>query len=296
MKKDTIYIKVITDYLDGVDRDFSNIYLLGSKALIFDYLKRYIKKYPERSEEVTKILDNFDLLKSGKYTFDNLVKVLNKHIENYSSRYVEIVLNIITKDENAAIDYLKDNKITLTNLKSVLKQFETKYNNQTDEINYLNKIFSKYEKILEEKSKKSKKYINISLFDSSRDHLVMRFKCLYISKLSIEEFCSLTGESVSSIRTYCLDKLNDKNFKDNAKEILDRKSSKEFYTELMNIAYEIDTNKEFDAVDYYNMTRLKTSDYRDIIQNMLLKEDFIRVIKKINETVKIKNNVSKTNE
>ena len=298
MKKTINYEKVISEYLYSDRTDFAPIYLLGDKTTIISHLDKYAFDHPVYAKDISYIIKNFDKLRFGKYTYSNLLKVLQKHIEDNNSKYIEVVYNLLIMCKDETIDYLERNRISVSNLKSIVKLFSDTYKYQEYEINYLNGIVSKYEKINDDKSKKSNKYINIKLSNPSEKDkaLLMRIKCLYISKLSIEEFCSLTGEDMATLKDACIFRTKNDKLKSKMKDILARTPSDNFNKTMLNIAYEADTNPDFDALDYYNITRLKTSDYRDIIQNQLSKEDFIRIIKKINKTVRMSSNINKVNE
>lgn len=290
------FFDAITNYINGDISDFSELYMLGNNSVILNYLKDYANAYPERSYEINILIDNLDELRYSKYEKDSLLRVLESHYDRYNSKYVKFIIELLEMDEIKTINYFKKNDINVKTLKSSLEQFSKLFKNQTNEIDYIKNVINKYEIECSKASKKTD-YINVSLFydQTDKDYINNRFESLYISKLSIEEFCSLTGESLVNTKVTVETYLKNEKYCDKAKEILARTSSKEFYNNILSLAYEIDTNESFDAIDYYGSTRLKNSDFRDILSNLVERTDLIRIVKKLNSIVKI-SNVNKTFE
>ncbi len=297
-KKEADYIPAITNYIDGKSKDFSEIYLLGSEYEVLNYLKNYITIYPDRKDEILYIVDNFDTLKNSEYERCNLIKILKKELENKSTKYIENVMNIIMQDDDKVITYLEKHKFSLHNLESSIRQFSNKYYNQKNTIEYLNNLISRYENYLNNRVKKSNSYIKYSFdFQNNKEaNFFNRIYCLYLSGLSIEEFCSITGESLSDLRVLVKNRVKTDNYKDIVNEILSRRASDEFYIKMKYIADMVLNEEEFDVFDYYNITRLKVEDYREIIKDMVEPENYKKIIIKLYKTVSVEKNINKNVE
>lgn len=291
-------VDAIENYLNGITSDFSELYMLGCNSVIIKYLKKYLEIYPERAYEINMLIDNIDTLKHEHYEKENLIRVLEKHSDDFSCNYADLILNLLVKNEFDAIRYLKNNKITINKINKSLEKFLKVYPNQKEEVNYILNIINKYEGELSKEKTKKKDYINVALFydKKDKDNINKKFECLYLSNLSIEEFCSLTGEAIASIKSIVSSNINIESSCEKAKDILERIPSDEFINKIISLSYEIDTNDFLDALDYFEVTRLKNSDFRDLISKYFAQKDLVRIIKKLNQVVKINPNINKTIE
>ena len=297
-KKKNISFEIIERYINGCTSDFSELYMLGTNTIILKYLKEYLKENPDRSYEINLLIDNLDVLRYENYQRDNLIKVLEKRNDEKTCKYIDLLINLFTKDEDAALKYLDNNKINIKRLKGSIGKFNSVYKKQKDEYIYLSNIMNKYQALLDSKSNKKKDYINVSLCYNKewKNNINNRFESLYLSKLSIEEFCSLTGESIVKTKSTVESNLKCADYSEMSKEILSRTPSEKFYDRIISLAYEIDTNDSFDALDYYEVTRLKNSDFRDIVSKKIDKKNIVRIVQKLNMKVKLNMNLNKTIE
>ena len=280
------YIKIIKKYISNGMEDFTSVYLIGDKNTILRALKVYVKKNPEHVNEINYILNNFDELIKIELSLDELKKAFENKNKYRYVKYTNIVSDILFYDDEEALKIIKKKNYSLVELSTSIKLFSENYPLQVNEINRLNEI---YNMLNVDRKKTSNTYVDKSalcgksLFDKKTE-MDNQLKELYLSNLSIEEFCSLNNVTIKSIKNLC-----DKYMEDNKKiidEILNRDSS-EFKNYIKNLGLSILEKEEFDRLDYYLYTKLKYEDFRDILYQLLPKEQVLLILKKLNKTRKI---------
>lgn len=289
------YIRVIDDFVNGISDSFLDIYLLGDKTLILKYLKKYVNKYPENSDKISYIVENIDGFMTFKSSESDLKKIFEAKMKNNPPKYIIELNDILFLSEDEALHVLTKKNISAELLGKYIKAFKTYFPLQEDEIKKLNSI----QKNLKEKNGiKQTSYINKDLISNTveevRNKDLIILNDLINSNLSIEEFCSKTGCLISTVRLIC------ERYKDNNEEIIDsilKKDTKEFKCYIKEIGECILLNNEFNKLDYYLSTSLRYEDFRNILFEVIPKEEVLKILRRCTNIFKISTNyISKEKE
>lgn len=261
-KEVPLYQKIITDYIDGII-SFDEVMNLGSIAYIKNRLKKYAELYPSKEDEIEEMFIELD----KHYKTDT--KIIDYDL--IITRYIN---GFISNDEINRL-YTKD-KFILKLKKYILKHPENK--------GYVLSIINNIDNIFQHESRENnmneqKEVKQVGGRAKKNNDLI---KDVLYSSLSIEEYCSNTGESVNKIKNICtkytksddLDKVNI------GKMLLER-SSIEFLNKLKNDVLTELLKEDADIFDYLNITRLKPRDFREAMNGLIPHEMIIDILTRI---------------
>ena len=278
------YIMAINNYLNGVSKNFLEIYLLGDKSKILRCLRQYINRFPENAEKVNYIIDNIDGFMTFKSSEDELKRIFEVKLKNKAIAYMQVINEVLFISEEEALHVLVTKNISADLFGKYVKSFKDSFPLQVDEIKKLNNI---YKALNEKQSNRQTGYINTTLLYKSNADVVNneleQLNELIKSDLSIEEYCSKTGNSISSIRLIC-DKYRETN-EDAINNIL-TKDTTEFKNYIKEIGKSILLDDKFDRLDYYQLTHLKYENFRDILYEELPKETVMKILRKCSKIFK----------
>ena len=281
-------IEAINKYITGETDSFIDIYLIGDTSSILNSLKYYVKLYPEHLNEINYIMSNLSSLTNIKLNKEEIKKVFENALKYRYVKYISVINDILFVDEIEAIKIIKSKNYSVTDLSSSIKKFKTNYPLQTEEIEKLNNILISAKSQLNKKDKRNCYLNKNALFDMNNSNkqkeIDKKLKDLYLSNLSIEEYCSNNGLWINSIKLLC--EKNREYYKEIIDEILKRDSS-EFKNYIKDVGIKILESDEFDRLDYYLNTKLKYEDFRDILYEVLPKDKVILILRKFSKMNKI---------
>lgn len=192
---------------------------------------------------------------------DVLKSMQNKLKSDIPPRYAEFFLHIFSLNSDEEIyEYLKNEKINANEYYAHLYNFEKNYSYAMEECIKLEKIYATfYEKRINK---------NACSF--------LLFKTILDSGYSVEEYCSLTGESIYDINTIIV-KYKNSDYAKKLLEVLKKRDQSNFYNLIDNIILDM-KREDYDVIDYYMQTRLTFDDFMKIARPRI---NDIELLKKV---------------
>lgn len=261
----------IDKYLDNNENGFY-LRLIGNKSYITYLLNRYVVLHPERKNDISYILDNFDSIYYSKMTNEQLRIIIKMTMKEKDSNYLRHIYELLYSNEDEVEDIIKNNSITPVKFNGLLKKFKRFYPNQDEEIEYLNYIYDKYIKI--KTIDNLDDLVNIKELGEFNDQ-ELNLIDIYNSNYCIIEYCSKYDLSYDIALNIVNKYKNSSNeiLKQVSNDILSRDSSI-ILDKLKNFANYIVLNDEFDILDYLDITKLSFKDFKKIVNPLISKEAF----------------------
>lgn len=246
--------KIIYKFLHENPNDFTDLLLYSSKETVINCLKNYKKYYIEDQDKIDDILNNPD--KYFKMYTPKIKEVIELMLsKSKKTDYLEVAYKLLTSSKEEAINYLRRKNYSKEQFtEKVLKKFKNRFPNQP-EYEILVERFNEYENLV-------KKNHNIR-----EDYYEKIIDELLYSDLTIEEFCSQTGKSISEYKKIC----NKLKYHEKVK-IIESRSNINFDKKMKSLCYEIINNLDFDMVVYYSYTKLKIDEFLRIAKKYFADE------------------------
>lgn len=186
------------------------------------------------------------------------------HKSQNASNWFEYLLHILNLPEEEGLEFLRKSQISKETYNKHLEQFKTNYPNQVDYINYLERLYKKYE-------------INNNLIVSEYEEIEQDVaNSLLIDILSsgccIEEYSSITGHTISELKQLFKHKKNSIELE----ELESRKESRENLKKVIFYLIEKIIADELDIFLYYEATKLDLSEFVNIAKTMVNDNSVVR--------------------
>ena len=250
------------------ESDFSEICTIGTKSAVLRTLKNYVKKNPDKLEEVNDIIEHIDELMDIELSDEQFQIILNQ-ITNGRRCSVSLGLlaDLLLVSEDEAIEIIRKRNMTSRDFEIFISAITKSYPKQTKQIDYVKGLYNKYlEKYNITEEKKQATYIKRALYEDEPNEYINLLKDVLDSGLCAMEYCSKKGITYNTITNAMRHLQNGSKNEPIINEINNRSDEK--FNKYMVYAIEQMCNvDEFDMSVYYDYTRLNINDFKKIVES-----------------------------
>lgn len=285
--KKYIYINIVEELLKKLaHKEIIDYSSYNSGYHLNEMIERYRKNYPQKGQELDKLLENIkEYYSKGNVSYNHIFS-LNNLPE--SSKYINEIKDILNcKTDGEAITYMRNLQFTQEYFDKILASFKEKYINYEEYEEELRTKFEKYKEFVhldKQDNKKVQEMLDIQ--KEQYDYSLQIVSDLINSNYSIEEYChhnlNIDLKDIEQcINIVCYNKRNNIS---GLKKKLENRNNK-FILELRKIVDNMSTIENYNLFDYYMDTKLSMKDFEKLTKKYNLLTPVVRSFLNSNKNV-----------